>query len=251
MAMERRRLLGGAAAIAAGVLVSGGPAEAAYGNEPVVLYSEGGGFVPAGYDQARAPQLVVYRDGTAIVDAERRLRLRGDAGDDLVRHAVRVLGDPANGKLLLGPGDPQIADAPTSHFEARSRGRTLRLDAYAFTAYREHHGYAAATYRLYDDLMACRAQVRKRGAAYRPDAVRVVAVLAGGGATNETQPWPAGVTQPAFPKDTWWSTRDLRGRPARAVLNALPRKDVWDWRSYRLSDARVVSVTWRRLLPHE
>ncbi|MEU8813329.1 hypothetical protein [Actinoplanes sp. NPDC048796] len=249
--MERRQLLAGAALIAAGVLVPGGVAEAAYGNEPVVLYSEGGGFVPAGYDQIRPPQLVVYRDGAAIVDAERRLRLRPSETDALLRHSVRVLRDPANGKLLLGPGDPQIADAPTSHFEARSRGRTLRLDAYAFTAYREHHGYAAATYGLYDDLMACKARVRKRGTVFRPDAVRLVAILAGGGPAAETRPWPDGVTPPAFGKDAWWSNRDVRGRQARAVLRALPRKDVWDWRSYRLPDDRVVSVTWRYLLPHE
>ncbi|SNY73324.1 hypothetical protein [Paractinoplanes atraurantiacus] len=249
--MERRQLLAGAAVIAAGVLVPGGVAEAAYGDEPVVLYSEGGGFVPAGYDQIRPPQLVVYSGGTAIVDAERRLRLRSGETDALLRHSVRVLREPANGKLLLGPGDPQIADAPTSHFEARWRGRTLRLDAYAFTAYREHHGYAAATYGLYDDLMACRARVRRRGALHQPDAVRLVAVLAGGGPAAETKPWPAGVTPPLFPKDAWWSNRDVRGRQARAVLRALPRKDVWDWRSYRLPDDRVVSVTWRYLLPHE
>ncbi|MEV4349940.1 hypothetical protein AB0J83_36240 [Actinoplanes sp. NPDC049596] len=263
--MERRQLLTGALAVAAGILVPGTVAStahgsepgaapgsaAAYGNDPVLVYSEGGGFVPAGYDQVRPPQLVVYRDGTAIVDAERRLRLRPDALDTLLRHSVRVLRDPANGKLLLGPGDPQISDAPTSHFEARSGGRTLRLDVYALTPYREHHGYAAATYKLYDALMACREQVRRRGAAYRPEAVRLVAVLAGGGPTSETKPWPSGVRPPAFPQDAWWSSRDLRGRQARAVLEALPRKDVWDWRSYRLPDDRVVSVTWRRLLPHE
>ncbi|XVU23456.1 hypothetical protein ACQPZJ_40370 [Actinoplanes sp. CA-054009] len=249
--MERRRFLAGVAVVGAGVLVPGGVAEAAYGDEPVVVYSEGGGFVPAGYDQVRPPQFVVYRDGTAIVDAERRLRLGVREADALLRHSARVLREPGNGKLLLGPDDPRIADAPTSHFEARWRGRTLRLDAYAFTAYRQHRGYADATYELYDDLMACRARVRKRGAVYRPEAVRMVAVLSGGGPVSETQPWPGGVTPPAFPKDTWWSSRDVRGRQARAVLRALPRKDVWDWRSYRLPDDRVVSVTWRHLLPHE
>ncbi|GAA0510903.1 hypothetical protein Ade02nite_45680 [Paractinoplanes deccanensis] len=249
--MERRKFLAGAAAVAAGVLVPGGPAEAAYGDAPIVSYDEGGGFVPAGYEQARPPQLVVYRDGTAIADAEKRLRLRGEAVDGLLRHAVRVLREPGNGKLLLGPGDPQIADAPTSHFEARWRGRTLRLDAYALTAYREFGGYAKPTYDLYDELMACRAGVRRRGVAHRPDAVRLVAVLAGGGAVSETAPWPAGVVRPSFGADDWWSSRDLRGQRARAVVRGLPRRDVWDWRSYRLPDGRVVSVTWRRLLPHE
>jgi hypothetical protein len=249
-AMERRRFLTGAAVTAAGILV-GAPAEAAYRPTPGLVYSEGGGFVPAGYDHARPPQLVVYRDGLVIADAERQMRLRSAAVDELLRHSVRVLRDPANGKLTLGPEDPQIADAPTSSFEARWRGGKLRLDAYALPFYRSAGGYPKATYALYDEIVECRRKVRRLGTPYQPDAIRLVAVLSGGGPVQETRAWPARVPEPVFPADTWWSSRDMRGRAAQIALDALPRKDVFDWKAYRLADGRVVSVTWRRLLPHE
>ncbi|MDQ0370092.1 hypothetical protein [Catenuloplanes indicus] len=241
--MDRRSLLTGVAA--AGLVIGlPGPASAAPAR-PVLEYGYDGGFVPAGWNALRAPALVVYRDGTAIADAAHRWRLRDT--DRLVRQAVAVVRDPANGTATLGPDDPQIADAPDTYFRAGGR----RLSAYALETYRQYGAYPAATYALYDALEKAATRVRMHGERYRPHAIKLVAVPLDT-AEGEIRPWPRHVTPPAFDgKDQWQSVTHLRGPAARAAIRALPHADPADWHLYRLPTGRLVTASWRRLLPHE
>lgn len=255
--MDRRNFLTGAgammAATASGVAVLGGDRAAAAepeaaGGRPVLRYDESGGFLPAGYDAIHAAELVVYADGYAIAGAEHYARLSWATVDDLRRHAVSVLRDPANGRLR--PGVPQIADAPSSHFVTRYRGRTYDLDAYALELYREYRGYPAATYALLDALVDQEEWVRTNGRPYRPDAVRLIAIRVDEPG-DEVGRWPAEVPVPAFGPDKLWADVDLHGAAARAAVRAFDREEIWDWRQYRTSKGDVLSVAWRRLLPHE
>ncbi|MDR7274301.1 hypothetical protein [Catenuloplanes atrovinosus] len=238
--MDRRGLLTGAAA--AGLVIAlPGPASAATGR-PALEYGHEGGFVPSGWNELSPPTLVVYRDGTAIADAERRWRLR-DA-DALVRHAEAVVRDPANGTLTLGPDDPRVADAPHTYF----RTRRHRLSAYALEMYREYGGYPAVTYALLDAVEAATARVRMHGVRYRPDAVKLVAVAVDGtDPAAEIHPWPAGVAVPAFADGAWRSVEHRYGAAARAVVRGLPA----GWLLYRTPSGAVLTAAYRRLLPHE
>ena len=243
--MDRRSLLTGVAA-SGGLLLVGTPAEAARPAPPVLEYGQEGGFVPAGWDALRAPTLVVYQDGNAIVEARYRWRLRDR--ERLVRHAVAVLRDPANGTLTLGPDDPQVADAP--HTYVRARGH--HLSVYALDIYREYGAYPAATYALRDALEEASALVRMRGERYRPDAVKLVAIALDGAAepSGPIHPWPAGVAVPALTGDAWQAAEHRYGAAARAVVRALPGAPA-DWRVHRTPAGRLLSLSYRRLLPHE
>ncbi len=241
--MDRRSLLTGVAA--AGLVIGlPGPASAAPAR-PVLEYGYAGGFVPPGFDALRAPVLVVYRDGTAIADAARRWWLRDT--NRLVRQAVAVIRDPANGKATLDPDDPQIADAPDTYFQAGGR----RLSAYALDTYREYRAYPAATYALYDALEKAATAVRMHGDHYHPAAIKLVAVSLDT-AEGEIRPWPRHVTPPSFASpDHWQSVTHLRGPAARAAIRALPHDDPADWPVYRLPTGRLITASWRHLLPHE
>ncbi|MDP9796066.1 hypothetical protein J2S43_004578 [Catenuloplanes nepalensis] len=240
--MDRRSLLTGVAA--AGLVIGlPGPASAAP-SRPTLEYGHEGGFVPSGWNELRAPALVIYRDGTAIADAARRWRLR-DA-DRLVRQAVAVVRDPVNGKLMLGPDDPQIADAPHTYFAAGGR----RLSAYALETYREYGGYPAVTYALYDTLEKTAARVRMRGDHYHPDSIKLVATSLDS-AEGEIRPWPKGVATPLFDREDRQSVHHRYGADARAAVRGLPRDNPADWRVYLLPTGRLVTASWRRLLPHE
>ncbi|WP_459839557.1 hypothetical protein [Catenuloplanes niger] len=241
--MERRSLLTGVAA--AGLVIGlPGPATAAPAR-PVLEYGFDGGFVPPGWTALRPPTLVVYRDGTAIADAARRWWLR-DAGR-LVRHAVAVVRDPANGKATLDPDDPQVADDVDTYVEAGGR----RLTAYALETYREYGAYPAATYALRDALEKATTRVRMHGDHFRPAAIKLVAVPLDT-TESEIRPWPRQVVPPSFTgRDEWQSVIHLHGPAARAAVRALPRDDLADWTVYRLPTGRLAVVSWRHLLPHE
>lgn len=248
--MERRRLLAGMAAAGLAIGVPGAASGAPARGLPVLEYGQDGGFVPAGWDALRAPELVIYPDRTAIADA--RVRLRLGPIDKLLRQAVAVVSDRRNGELTLGPDDPQVADAAHTYFRTRAGGTERLLSVYALELYREYGGYPAATYALHDALEKLTARVRMHGEPYRPDAIRLVAIAAGDGfPAGDVRPWPAHVRVPALGHDGWHGVEDRYGADARAVARMLPDHEASDWRHYRVPSGKVLSCSYRRLLPHE
>jgi hypothetical protein len=248
--MERRLLLAGVAA--AGVAI-GTPGVATAGPrqpQPLLEYGQDGGFVPAGWNELRAPALVVYPDRTAIADA--RLRLSLGPIDRLLRQAVAVTADQRNGTLTLGPDDPQIADAPNTYFTTRVKGTERHLSVYALETYREYDGYPAVTYALYDALEKLTAHVRMRGERYRPDAIKLVATVSEeGDAAVDVRPWPAGVRVPVIDDGRWQVVERRYGAEARQITRLLPDHDPSEWQRYRVPSGKILILSYRRLLPHE
>jgi len=123
----------------------------------------------------------------------------------------------------------------------------------ALEATRFAHVYPRPLYGLLDRLAAVRRRVLAVGAGYRPDAVRLVAVVTGdpgSGPVTGSGPvpgWPAGVPVPPIAGDEIVGVADLRGSGARAVVRAVPP----DWSTFRTADGRHLQAAWRRLLPHE
>ncbi|MFI5844177.1 hypothetical protein ACIA8K_31230 [Catenuloplanes sp. NPDC051500] len=248
--MERRLLLAGVAAAGVAIGTPGIATAAPRQAKPLLEYGQDGGFVPAGWNELRAPLLVIYPDHTAIADA--RLRLRLGSVDRLLRQAVAVTADRRNGTLTLGPDDPQIADAPDTYFTTRVKGIEQHLSVYALETYREYHGYPAATYALYDALTALAARVRMRGERYRPDAIKLVASASeDGDSAADIRPWPAGVRVPVIEAGRWQVVEKRHGAEARQITRVLPDHEPSDWQRFRVPSGKILIVSYRRLLPHE
>lgn len=248
--MERRLLL--ATVAAAGVAI-GTPGIATAGPrqpKPILEYGQDGGFVPAGWNELRAPALVIYPDRTAIADARHRLTL--GPVDRLLRQAVAVVSDQRNGDLTLGPDDPQIADAPHTYFRTRVKGTERLLSVYALETYREYDGYPAATYALYDALEKLAARVRMRGERYRPDAIKLVATASDeGDSAADVRPWPAGLRVPVIDAGAWQAVEKRYGAEARRITRLLPDHEPSEWQRFRVPSGKILILSYRRLLPHE
>ncbi|MER7002034.1 hypothetical protein ABT297_03175 [Dactylosporangium sp. NPDC000555] len=256
--MNRRTLLVAAGAVGVTTALGGAAAaiaavdpEAGRRPQPMLTWELTGGFVPAGWTLLRAPRLVAYDDGVLIADAAKRLRI--GAGDlrSLRNHATTVLRDPANARRR--PGAPILADVPSTVLTARTNGRRFRLSFEGLEETRRDRAYPPPAYSLLDHLTQLRDRVNRSGAPWRPDAVRLVASLVEPArpTTGPVANWPAGVPVPRFRKDEFVTRMDLRDRPARALIKAIPNPDRAQWPVLRLPDGRRAQVSWRFLLPHE
>lgn len=255
--MDRRALLiGTGAAVAAGLTgspatgapVTAGPVTRA-APAPLVGWQRIGGFVPVGVEDVRPARLMLYPATRAIVDNNRQLRLPGRVVDDLRRHLLSVLRDPASTRPL--PDAPVIADAPETRLTVRTGHRTLVRQVSALGESRSSGAYPERLYDLVDHLTAVRDRVLSRGTPYRPAAVRLVVVTETGTPTGTPTPWPAGVPVPATGGHLGYGRADLRGSSARRAAAAIPHRDTWTFTAFRLPDGRVLRAAWRYLLPHE
>jgi hypothetical protein len=249
--MDRRSFLASAGAVMAATTVLDIGAEAAHatgnGIRPVVDWEWVGGFVGPGVDVLRAPRLVAYPGGLAIADANRQIRLDPARLGYLRRHMVTVLADPASTRRR--PGAPVIADAPTTRFVVRSGGRLYTANVDALNEYQPEHAYPARLYRLSDHLGAVRHRVLSTGVAYRPAAIRLVAIVESGPASSTVVAWPYGVPMPAIAPGSIFGLVALRGPTALTAVRAIPHRDLWP--VFRSPDGRLLRVAWRYLLPHE
>ena len=236
---------GAAAAIAAD------DPEAGRRARPMFTWELTGGFVPAGWNALRAPRLVAYDDGVLIADAAKRLRIGPGELRSLRNHATTVLRDPDNARRRAGA--PIIADVPSTVFTARTNGRRFSLQFEGLEETRQDRAYPMPVYPLLEHCTQLRERADRSGTAFTPDAVRLVVVLleAAQPATAPVPPWPAAVPVPHFRKDQFLAQSDLRDRPARAVIRAVPHPDTAQWPVFRLPDGRRAQLNWRFLLPHE
>jgi hypothetical protein len=240
--MDRRSFLG-----SAGAVVLGSTPLAAGRTRPVVDWDWFGGFAGPGVDVLHASRLVAYPDGLVVADADRQSRLDGGSLRDLRRRMVTVLADPAS--IRRRPGAPVIADAPTARFAVRSADGTLYTVAVnALDESRPAHAYPQRLYRLSERLGAVHQRVLSSGTAYRPEAVRLVAVLDSTSAPSAAAPWPHGLSVPPIAPGGLTGQINLRGRPARAAIQQIPRRN---WPLYRTVDGLLLRAAWRFLLPHE
>jgi hypothetical protein len=241
--VDRRSFLGSAGAVVLGVRPV-----AADGIRPVVDWEWVGGFVGPGVDVLRAPRLVAYPNGLLIVDADRQSRLDGARLRDLRRRMVTVLADPAS--IRRRPGAPIIADAPTARFAVRAADGVLyTAEVNGLDESRPVHAYPQRLYRLSDHLGVIHQRVLAGGTAYRPAAVRLVAVVDSTSAPSTAAPWPSGLPVPEIPRDGFVGRIDLRGDPARVVIQRIPHRNLWP--RYRTADGRLLRAAWRFLVPHE
>ena len=217
--------------------------------QPVALWEDLGGFVPAGYVALRPANLAVYPDGLLVADAERYARLSRNALRGFTSFAEWVLCNPANG--IRRPGAPVIADVPTTRFTVRRRGRTWAISADALEATRADNAYPRPLYALLDRFAAQREWTLRAGRAFRPNAVRLVVVRVDEPPAPPVPAWPAGVPVPTFPPDTFWRTLDLYGAAARAAVRGIAHHEPWQFTTYRTGPGSFLSAAWRRLLPHE
>jgi hypothetical protein len=263
--MNRRSLLVAAGAVGVTTAVGGAAVAVAADPDaerrlrPLLTWELVGGFVPAGWTALRAPRLVAYDDGVVIADAAKRLKVSGGDLRSLRNHATTVLRDPANARRR--PDAPIIADVPSTVFTARTGGRKFTQTYEGLEETRRDRAYPAATYALLDHLTLVRARALRDGTAWKPDAVRAIAILmepaqptAGGNpgpARTPVPAWPSGVPVPHFGRDEWVARMDLRNADARALVHAVPNPDPGQWPVFRLPNGRQAQLNWRRLLPHE
>ncbi|GAA3244759.1 hypothetical protein ACFO1B_37860 [Dactylosporangium siamense] len=259
--MNRRSLLLGAGAVGLTAAVGGAAiavaapedTEAGRRPQPLLTWELTGGFVPAGWNALRAPRLAAYDDGTLIADAARRLKIGQGTLRSLRNHATAVLRDPANTRRR--PGAPMIADVPSTVFTLRANGRRSRAQFEGLEETRPDRAYPPASYSLLDHLAQLRDRTLKSGSPFHPDAVRLIAVLLDASQPPQqptvVEPWPAGVPVPHLRRDEFVAQLDLRDRPARALLRAVPRPDPTRWPVFATADGNRFQVNHRFLLPHE
>jgi hypothetical protein len=217
--------------------------------DPVVGWELVGGFLAPGFAALRPARLVAYPDGLAIADADRQLRLSRAELGSLRMHAVRVLGNRVNGRRR--PGAPVIADAPATRFQVRAAaGTTYTIQADALEESRADRAYPNPLYELLDHLAVVRRRVVNDGRPYRREAVRLIAVVVDPPPAT-VNAWPTGVRVPAISATAGYGQLDLHGAPAYAAVRAIPRRDPWQWPTYRTGDGQVLQCAWRYLLPHE
>jgi len=252
--MNRRSLLVAAGAVGLTTAVGSAAAALAAGEpehrQPALLWELTGGFVPPGWSALRPPRLAAYDDGVLIADAARRLQL--DAGElrSLRNHATAVLRDPANARRR--PGAPMIADVPSTVFTARANGRRFRLQFVGLEETRQDRAYPMPAYSLLDHAAQLYDRADRTGSPWRPDAVRLIAVVIDPATpAGPPPPWPAGVPVPQLRKDELVAQLDLRDRQARALIHALPHPDSVQWKVFRTPDGTLMQVNWRYRLPHE
>jgi len=248
--MDRRAFLLGAVGVGVGAAVgASGVADAATGGRAVFRWEVFGGFVSPWWAATRAPRLAVYRDGTAIAEASRRIRLAPGALVLLERHAVRVLSDPANSHRR--DGVPVIADAPSTRFDARDwNGRHYTAIVEALEEYRDQHAYPKPMYELLDHATRLHDYIVAQGRAYRPDAVRLI-VLEVDQTDGPVGPWPSGVPVPRIDPNNRVGRRDLHGLVARKAVRGIGPRPAGDWPTLKTRDGRLLQTAWRYLLPDE
>jgi hypothetical protein len=258
--MDRRNVLKAAGLLAVGAgTLAGIPGSALAAERPpirrptrIFAWDMVGGFVPASWNLLRAPRLVVYPDRTAIADATHVVTLYATVVEELRMRAITVLSDPRN--LRRRPGTPVIADAPSTHFEAReTRGinpQHVEATIEALAEYREQQAYPRPLYRLLDDADAVRGRTVATGKPYRPDAVRLV-VMKLEKPEGPVRSWPRGVPVPRLDLNGWVGHADLHGEPARQVADSVPGPLADRWTQFRTPDGTYLSTSWRHLLPDE
>jgi hypothetical protein len=251
--MDRRDFFRTGALLAAGSLTVTEPAvahESAHAIAPVVSWEWVGGFLLPGFAALRPARLVAYRDGQTVADAVRTLMLGDRELQALRRHMSTVLRDPAN--THRRPGAPIIADAPETRFTVKaSSGARYTAQVDALQGSPTHDAYPPALYQLLDQLTRLHHRVLARGAAYRPNAVRLLAVADTAHPPATTAGWPVRIPLPPIRANALYGRRDLRGATAREVVRTIPHNDLLPWPLYRTTDGHAVRAAWRYLLPHE
>lgn len=220
-------------------------------SQPVVLPSDpksrvaalivAGGFVPPGWNEATAPRLAVYADGTAIAGAAHQLALSGSETTELVAALRRDLsGLPASPQ----PVEPNfVADAGTTMlFVLGAQGKPIEVSAYALDILK----YEARVMSAHERLQDLAERIAETGKPYTAQRIRLVAVPQPDAKTS--MGWPDVVP---VPKGTMVRVSDLDGPVAQAAVAAFPRKPDGPWEVYDAGAAGNLAVTWRYLLPDE
>ncbi|MEV0230687.1 hypothetical protein [Nonomuraea sp. NPDC050786] len=222
------------------------PDERPGSRQVVALLREWGGYIRPGFKAINPPEIIIYGNGLAVADADRRLRLTSADVGALVRSLRKDLDDQPRTPT---PSGPRVYDATTTTLGVWTGGSTLRtVSAYALQGFGGKR-YPDALYRAQRTLTTLADRVRREGSAYRADRVRLVAELSS--ERKADAPWPSAIREPAK-GDTDVLVRKLTGRQAKAVIRSVKRvKGPGPWPLYRDGHGRVYSVTWRFLLPSE
>ena len=213
----------------------------------VAEWTEEGGFVPPGWNEIRAPRLVVYGDGTVIADASTTITLTADEVTALVGELQRNLaGLPV---VVEGGAANIVADASTTVLTViQPDGELASVRAYALAI--EGAGYP-------DRLVAAGRAMQvlwertSAGSVYRAEDVRIVAFA------NEhsgTKAWPPTVPAPQRVNAAGGlPLYEVKRADAAAVLAAFPASVAASpgWHEAVLPDGTKVLLAWRYLLPHE
>jgi hypothetical protein len=215
----------------------------------VAEWSEEGGFVPPGWNEIRAPRLVVYADGTVIADANATITLTADEVTALVGELQRDLGGlPV---VVHGGAENIVADASTTVLTViRPDGELASVRAYALVI--EGADYP-------DKLVAASRAMQKvwerasAGSPYQADGVRIVAYGSEHSGTNP-KAWPKNVPAPQRVSAAGdFPLYEVKRADATAVLAAFPASVAASpgWHEATLPDGTKVLLAWRYLLPHE
>ncbi|MFI7639028.1 hypothetical protein [Nonomuraea sp. NPDC049400] len=214
----------------------------------VALLQDGGGYIRPGFKAIEPAEIIVYGDGLAVADADRRLRLTPADVTALVRSLRK---DLVSQPPSPTPSGSRIYDATTATLGVWTGGRTLRT----ISAYALHEGYGGgkrypdSLYHAQETLTTLADRVRREGTGYRADRVRLVAEQRRGEKAKMT--WPSQIPEPAKAEGDVL-VRNLTGGQARAVIRSVARhKGLGAWPLYRDSQGRVFAMTWRFLLPSE
>ncbi|MEQ4715546.1 hypothetical protein [Nonomuraea sp. B19D2] len=214
----------------------------------VALLRDGGGYIRPGFKAIEPAEIIVYGDGLAVADADRRLRLTPADVSVLVRSLRKHL---INQPPSPTPSGSRIYDATTATLGVWTGGRTLRT----VSAYALHQGYPGdkrypdSLYHAQETLTTLADRVRREGTGYSTDRVRLVAEQLRNEKAKMT--WPSQIPEPAKAEGDVL-VRNLTGGQARAVIRSVARhKGPGGWPFYRDSHGRVFAMTWRFLLPSE
>ncbi|GAA3254774.1 hypothetical protein GCM10020216_090760 [Nonomuraea helvata] len=221
------------------------PAERPAGRQVVAMLRDSGGYIRPGFKAIDPPEIIVYGNGLAVADADRRLRLTSADVSALVRSLRKDLDDQPRTPT---PSGPRVYDATTTTLGVWTGGSTLRtVSAYALGFGGKR--YPDALYRAQRTLTTLADRVRREGSAYSADRVRLVAERSS--ERKADAPWPSSIRQPAKGEPDVL-VRKLTGRQAKAAIRSVKRvKGPGGWPLYRDGHGQVYAVTWRFLLPSE
>ncbi|MFL6114479.1 MAG: hypothetical protein ACJ786_24435 [Catenulispora sp.] len=212
------------------------------------LHTEGGFIATPPRLQPLA--VVVYSDGTVVLDARRRYTLDAGALSTLIS-AVRqdLAGLPATLNPMHGHSVPDIATTVLGVRTADGGYQTVRANALLQTG--KDGGYPASLYDAYTKLNALNATA---GTPFTAPRVRYL--LSCPGTSTAPQPWPTGLPQPTSAEESNCAETHIVGGPVADAVRAaclayvpgdLQMKATVPYRS----DQGVRTCQWRYALPDE
>jgi hypothetical protein len=204
------------------------------------------------------PQLAVYADGTAVMNASKLVRLTPAEVNELVS-GLRVQLAGYRPRLDPPAGARRVLDAPDVTMGVYDSGRMRSVTASALGP-DTSLGYPArlvAAYKRFDTLLR---RIERDGKAYGADGIRVLLVPSVD-LGPPPRPWPAGVPLPPVVRGDRAGIRDgiLTGKAAAALLEAWPVRAAAESggvtsqpsANFRLPDGQAAIAQWRYLLPSE